>query len=61
MFLGYRNLLPDFFEDPYSARPGASFVHKPLYSREGANVALINTGVIVVGQQGPYRAEGFIR
>ena len=44
-----------------AARLGASFVRKPLYSREGANVALISAGVTVVEQQGPYGAEGFIR
>src|SRR5947208_3379490 len=40
---------------------GSSFVRKPLYSREGANVALVSDGVIVVEQEGPYGAEGFIR
>ena len=36
-------------------------MRKPLYSREGANVALITQGVTLVEQQGPYGAEGFIR
>jgi glutathionylspermidine synthase len=40
---------------------GASFVRKPLYSREGANVTLISEGIAVVQQEGPYGAEGFIR
>ena len=40
---------------------GGSFVRKPLYSREGANVALIRDGTTLVEQQGPYGAEGFIR
>jgi glutathionylspermidine synthase len=62
MFPGHPNLLPAFFEDdPNAAELGASFVRKPLYSREGANVALISDGVTVVEQQGPYGAEGFIR
>jgi glutathionylspermidine synthase len=62
MFPGHPNLLPAFFEDdPNAAQLGASFVRKPLYSREGANVALISDGVTVVEQEGPYGAEGFIR
>jgi len=62
MFPDHPNLLPAFFEDdPNAAELGASFVRKPLYSREGANVALISEGVTVVEQQGPYGAEGFIR
>jgi glutathionylspermidine synthase len=62
MFPGHPNLLPAYFEDdPDAARLGASFVRKPLYSREGANVALIREGVTVVEQEGPYGAEGFIR
>ena len=62
MFPDHPNLLPAFFEDdPNAAELGASFVRKPLYSREGANVALVSGGVTVVEQQGPYGAEGFIR
>jgi glutathionylspermidine synthase len=62
MFPDHPNLLPAYFEDdPNAARLGASFVRKPLYSREGANVALISEGVTVVEQEGPYGAEGFIR
>jgi len=62
MFPGHPNLLPAYFEDdPNAARLGASFVRKPLYSREGANVALISEGITVVEQAGPYGAEGFVR
>jgi glutathionylspermidine synthase len=62
MFPDHPNLLPAYFEDdPNAARLGTSFVRKPLYSREGANVALVREGVTVVEQQGPYGAEGFIR
>ena len=39
---------------------GSSFVRKPLYSREGANVALVSAGTTLAEQQGPYGAEGFI-
>ena len=61
-FPDHPNLLPAFFEDdPNAASLGASFVRKPLYSREGANIALVSAGVTVVEQQGPYGAEGFVR
>jgi glutathionylspermidine synthase len=59
---GHPNLLPAFFEDdPRAAELGASFVRKPLYSREGANVALISEGVAYAKHEGPYGAEGFVR
>jgi glutathionylspermidine synthase len=62
MFPDHPNLLPAYFEDdPNAAGLGASFVRKPLYSREGANIALIRDGVTLIEQQGPYGAEGFIR
>ena len=62
MFPNHPNLLPAYFEDdPNAARLGTSFVRKPLYSREGANVALVSAGATLVEQEGPYGAEGFIR
>jgi glutathionylspermidine synthase len=62
MFPNHPNLLPAFFEeDPDGIRLGNSFVRKPLYSREGANVTLVSGGVTVEEQEGPYGAEGFIR
>jgi glutathionylspermidine synthase len=61
MFRGHPNLLPAYFEDdPNAASLGGSFVRKPLFSREGANVTLVS-GAAVVSQDGPYGAEGFIR
>jgi glutathionylspermidine synthase len=62
MFPHHPNLLPAYFEDdPAAAALGTSFVRKPLYSREGANVTLVSAGEIINEQQGPYGAEGFIR
>jgi glutathionylspermidine synthase len=62
MFPGHPNLLPAFFEDdPKAAQLGASYVRKPLFSREGANVTLVSAGATLVQQEGPYGAEGFIR
>jgi len=62
MFPGHPNLLPAYFEDdPRAEALGASYVRKPLYSREGANVTLVSAGVALAQQDGPYGAEGFIR
>jgi glutathionylspermidine synthase len=62
MFPAHPNLLPTFFEDdPNAASLGASFVRKPLLSREGANIALVRDGRAVAEQKGPYGGEGFIR
>ena len=62
MFPNHPNLLPAYFEDdPNAASLGTSFVRKPLYSREGANVTLVSGGTTIVQQEGPYGAEGFIR
>jgi glutathionylspermidine synthase len=62
MFPGHPNLLAAYFEDdPRAKELGASFVRKPLYSREGANVALISEAVPFAEREGPYGAEGFVR
>jgi glutathionylspermidine synthase len=62
LFPGHPNLLPAYFEDDPRARElGVSYVRKPLYSREGANVELVSKGVAFAEQQGPYGAEGFVR
>ena len=62
MFPKHPNLLPAYFEDdPKAVMLGSSFVRKPLYSREGANVALVSAGTTLMEQQGPYGAERFIR
>ena len=62
MFPNHPNLLPAYFDDdPEAASLGTSFVRKPLYSREGANVALVSAGTTLVAQEGPYGAEGFVR
>ncbi|MCK9919396.1 glutathionylspermidine synthase family protein [Microbacteriaceae bacterium K1510] len=62
MYPGHPNLLPAFFEDdPKAASLGRSYARKPLYSREGANIALVSEGRPVDTDSGPYGAEGFIR
>ncbi len=62
MFPGHPNLLPAFFEDEPDARTlSSSFVRKPLFSREGANITIVRHGDVVAAQQGPYGTEGYIR
>jgi glutathionylspermidine synthase len=62
MFPGHPNLLPAFFEDdPHAAGLGTSYVRKPLYSREGANVTLVSGGVPFASHEGHYGSEGFVR
>jgi glutathionylspermidine synthase len=62
MFPGHPNLLPAFFEDePNATALSSSFVRKPLFSREGANVTIVRHGDVVAAEQGPYGAEGYIR
>lgn len=61
MFPRHPNLLAAYFDDdPAAADLGSSCVRKPLYSREGANVALV-AGEVFDEQPGPYGTEGFIR
>ncbi len=58
---GHPNLLPAFFEgDPRCASLSPRHVRKPLYSREGANITLLERGKVVDSDDGPYGAEGFI-
>ena len=62
MFPRHPNLLPSYFEDDAKAAElGNSFVRKPLYSREGANVSIVVGGEAIDQDAGPYGAEGFIR
>jgi glutathionylspermidine synthase len=62
MFPRHPNLLPAFFDDdPKVAELGKSYVRKPLYSREGANVEMIVGGRELDKDEGPYGAEGFVR
>jgi glutathionylspermidine synthase len=62
MFPKHPNLLPAYFEDdPKAAELGSSYVRKPLYSREGANIEIVVSGEAVDSDTGPYGAEGFVR
>ncbi len=58
---GHPNLLPAFFEgDPRCDTLSARRVRKPLYSREGANITLMERGAVLDSDDGPYGAEGFV-
>jgi glutathionylspermidine synthase len=62
MFPRHPNLLPAYFDDdPAAATLGGSYVKKPLYSREGANVELVVSGQTLDADTGPYGAEGYVR
>jgi glutathionylspermidine synthase len=59
---GHPNLLAAFFEDdPAAAGLGDSYVRKPLFSREGANIELVDRGVATPVLDQGYGAEGWIR
>jgi glutathionylspermidine synthase len=59
---GHPNLLPAFFDDdPAAASLGETYVRKPLFSREGANVAVTQGGVTETVLDEGYGDEGFIR
>jgi glutathionylspermidine synthase len=59
---GHPNLLPAFFEDdPKSAELAKSYVRKPLFSREGANIELVDDGRRAKVLDQGYGEEGHIR
>jgi glutathionylspermidine synthase len=61
MFEGHPNLLPAYFEDdPGAAAVGASYVRKPLLSRQGANIEIIRDGETLVRSDGPYGEDAHI-
>lgn len=59
---GHPNLLPCFFEDdPRATTLDGRYARKPLYSREGANVALVEAGKTIMQSPGDYGREGCVR
>lgn len=60
-FQNHPNLLPAFFEDADSKPLGQGWVRKPLYSREGANIELIDHQGQRLLVDGPYTDAPFIR
>jgi glutathionylspermidine synthase len=58
MFPRHPNLLPAYFaDDPKCAELGTTYVRKPLYSREGANVEILVDGKVLDADAGPYGGE----
>lgn len=55
------NLLPAFFETAQSEPLSSGWVRKPLYSREGANIELIDTFGQRLKVDGPYDDSGYVR
>jgi glutathionylspermidine synthase len=61
LYPGHRLLLPAYFEDDVLPAGFTSYARKPLFSREGANIALIEDGKeIARGQDQDYGAEGHV-
>ncbi len=59
MFPDHPNLLPAYFAD--GNQPALeSYVVKPLFSREGANIRVIENGKEIASADGPYGEEGMI-
>lgn len=55
------NLLPAFFETAQSESLSTGWVRKPLYSREGANIELIDSFGQRLKVDGPYDDSSYIR
>ena len=59
MFPNHPNLLPAYFAD--GNQPELDhYVVKPLFSREGANIRIVENGKEVASVDGPYGEEGMI-
>lgn len=61
MHEGHPNLLPAYFDgDSRMNSLSGSFVRKPLLSRRGANIEIVQGGHSLVTNDGPYGTEGFV-
>ena len=58
-YQGHPNLLPAFFDKGEALQSG--WVRKPLFSREGANIELIDASGQRLTEAGPYTDSGYIR
>lgn len=58
---GHPNLLPCYFEGATGPGLEAGYARKPLYSREGANIQIVDAqGRISQSEIGPYGREGHV-
>lgn len=60
MFPGHPNLLPAYFPDNAPGLETGKWIQKPLFSREGANISLIENGKQTKLSDGPYGEEGVL-
>ncbi|WP_028115120.1 glutathionylspermidine synthase family protein [Ferrimonas senticii] len=60
MFPNHPNLLPAYFADEAHRSDSGLWVKKPIYSREGANIAILENGKPLESSGGAYGEEGFI-
>ena len=61
MFEGHPNLLPAYFEgDPGAEALGDSYVRKPVWSRQGANIEIVRDGETLYRSDGPYGEKDHI-
>jgi glutathionylspermidine synthase len=63
MFEGHPNLLPAFFEDDSASATlgdAGSYVRKPLLSRQGANIEIVDHGKTLYHSDGPYGEDAHI-
>lgn len=60
MFPQHPNLLPAYFEDDKDRALLKSYVRKPIFAREGANVRIVVEDRLLADTDGPYGEEGFI-
>lgn len=60
LFPNHPNLLPAYFEQDAKHANLTSYVKKPIFAREGANVDVVINGQLVSSTDGPYGEEGFI-
>ncbi len=61
MFEGHPNLLPAYFEgDAGAAELGGTYVRKPLWSRQGANIEIVRDGTTQTERDGPYGDQGHV-
>lgn len=63
MFEGHPNLLPAFFEDDPAGTEftgTGSYVRKPIWSRQGANIEIVQDGKTLYQSDGPYGNDAHI-
>lgn len=60
MFPNHPNLLASYFEEDLAQASESKLIKKPIFSREGANISILQHGETVLDTEGPYGEEGFI-